>query len=61
MLEVVKFKAFLKSSNMHNDIVLEISENANTLIPKQLMASKKNIGINFFGFLKKTWFQFNNN
>ena len=44
VLEVAKFKAY-KSSNIHNDSVLEVSEN--TLITKRLMASKKNLGIGF--------------
>ena len=37
MLEVIKFIA-QKSSNVHNDGILEVSEN--TLIPNQFMKSK---------------------
>ena len=56
MLEVAKFKAE-KSSNMHYDSMLEVSENA--LIPKSLMASRKP-QYRFFGLSNKPRFRFIN-
>ena len=56
MLKVAKFKAY-KSSNMHNDSVMKVSEN--TLIPKPLKASKKT-SVSVFSVFFKLWFRFFN-
>ena len=50
MLEVAKFKAY-NNSNVHNDSVLNVSENA--LITKLLMTSKTPQYRFFFYFPKK--------